>query len=193
MSEANVRIDPLDEQLREWGIAKARRHVRVEQPNYTVMHPLERAREFAPGTRARAAMRLAGRNGHSRLVIIGYAAGLMSRDEKPRPLPAPSWVCDPIPCNDTRKRTPKESVTTARNARPAAAIDTMPDHLRWIDSAAARMPPIQALVLAVEYQEAGNQRMKAGIASRRYGGELSIAQYKRALRSARDWLRGVRC
>lgn len=171
--------------LRRWGEATVNRFQRIEHSGHVQVHALDRAREYAPGTRARAAVRLAGRNGHSRLMIMGYAAGLTSHSGK-RTSPAPEWVCDPIPCTDTRKRTPRESIHDA--AKSSAMIDLgIPDHLRWIDDKINRIgkqKPILAQVLHAEYTTPGTQKMKAGALMRRFGGEVTSRQYRELLSRA---------
>lgn len=180
--------DRLTASLRQWGQAQATRYdLMVNKPRRT--HALDRALDFAPGTRAIALKRLATRDGRSRREIMAAAACV------PGLRFTPQWSSDPIPCSETHKRAPRESIADA-TARAGAMVDNgTPDELRWIDRALGKLAlenRMWAMVVRAEFTTPGPQTKKAARVQYEYGGELSLRQYRRALRRALDWLGGVR-
>lgn len=139
-------------------------------------HPIARARQFAPGTRAAAAKLLMGRDGHSRRMTMGAAAGIAI---------VPTWACDPVPCKDDGPRYGGSS-----------AIDRgIPPEYAWIDKALitlSRTQPLQAIVVRTEFTVNASQRVRARIAAEEYGGRLSAWQYRRVLALGLSFLDGQR-
>lgn len=177
--------DPLAQQLRSWGFAKVNRHWRTQDAVHDPgSHPISRARQFAPMTREKAALILAGRAKERRELM---AARTSTGKLKLHILP--EWAVDPIVCTESRVAGPNpENVVLA-----VAAVDQgVPVNLRWIDRAVAqlaRVSLIRAVCLEIEFCEVGTQERKARVAAERYGGKLSVWQYRRELRLALDWLR----
>lgn len=168
--------ESVKDQLRRWGSAyQAYLAVVLDGPGVAT-HVLEKARTLAPGTRERAAKRLIGRDGRARRRMMAKAAtigGLHS---------VPMWACEPVRGrNDASPPRDLHAVIT-----PA-----IPDDLRWIDralSAMARQCPLREAIVREEYTGGGTQRMKARSIELRYGGTLSIDQYKRELRRGIEYL-----
>lgn len=176
--------DPLGKQLRSWGFAKVNRYATVHDPESAPdVHPISRARQFAPMTREKAALTLVGRASERRRLMA-------------KPLEEcgvtiiPAEFVDPIRCVESRIDGP---IPRPHEAKPVAAVDWgVPDDLQWIDRAVAqlsRVSRICALCLQAEFCEVGTQDRKAAIVQARYGGKLSVWQYRRELRRALDWLR----
>ena len=170
-------MSDLTTELRRWGEHAAVRYQR-DAPDESApgAHPLDRARDFAPGTRERAAKLLAGRDGRSRRVIQGRAAGLVV---------SPVWATDPIPCTETRTPGP-----------PMAQFDRgVPPEYRWVDRAIAaisRTNPVRAAVLRYEFQVQVSQGVKARMVSEETGVGLSRWQYRRELALGLAYLDALR-
>lgn len=173
--------------LRRWANAKSWRMERSE----TGTHALSRAREFAPMTRAKAEKRLLGRDGISRRLLMGEAAGRVMRNplgEVVRVLPVPIWACDPVPCRNDAGSGGAEAPITPQSA---AWVDPTPDDLHWIDRALAqleRVNRVRMLVLREEFMGTGTQRMKAARVAEEYGGTLTVWQYRAELSKALAFL-----
>lgn len=167
---SNVKLE-----LQRWGEFQAERYSRPQASDDAPgSHPLARAREFAPETRERAARLLAGRDGRSRLSIMGAAAGTGI---------SPQWASDPIPCTETRTPGP-----------PLAQFDRgIPADYRWIEKAIAslaRTNPVRAAVLRFEFQVKVSQAVKARMVSEETGVGLSKWQYRRELALGMAYLEG---
>lgn len=176
--------DELLRQLRAWGSAHAAPFAANDDRDgdeSPYSHPINKAREFAPMTRKRAALRLAGRDGEGRRRIMGKAAGVKGMAVTPK------WSSQPIRCTETRVGGPNPS---RFEAAPAVFI---PDELRWIDRAISqihRQAPVRALVVRQEYTGRGTQAAKAAAVARQYGGSLTLRQYRYELSRALDYLHG---
>lgn len=176
--------DHLGKQLRSWGFAKVNRYTAARDPEATPdVHPISRARQFAPMTREKAALTLVGRATERRRLMAKQledcGVGILPAD-----------FVDPIRCVESRIDGP---IPRPHEAKQGAAVDRgVPEDLRWIDRAISelsRVSKIRALCLEVEFCELGTHDRKAVIAAGRYGGKLSVWQYRRELRLALDWLR----
>ncbi len=170
--------DELTKQLQAWGFAKANRYGPAHDDTPRV-HQLERAKDFAPGTRERAARQLIGRDGRERRAFMAAGAGV------PGLKVVPMWSCDPVrAANDA---------SPPRDLERVAVEVPVPDSLRWIDRAVAqlsRSSEIRAMVLVEEFTTAGSQSVKARRVQERYGGKFSVWMYRRELQRAIDWLGG---
>ena len=158
---SNVKLE-----LQRWGEFQADRYHRPKpSEDGPGAHPLARAREFAPGTRERAAKLLAGRDGRSRRAIMGAAAGTGI---------SPQWASDPIPCTETRTPGP-----------PMASFDKgVPADYAWVEPMLGRLArtcPVQAAVVRAEFTMQASQRAKAQHVSREAGITVSKWQYRRYL------------
>lgn len=156
--------DAIKLELQRWGEFSAQRYVRPKaSEDGPGTHPLARAREFAPETRARAAKLLAGRDGRSRRAIAGGEYGVQ-----------PQWASDPIPCTETRTPGP-----------PIASFDRgMPPEYGWVERGLvglSRVSPVQAVVVRTEFTVPASQRVKSQIVSRESGVGVSKHQYRRYL------------
>ncbi|HGM5034468.1 TPA: hypothetical protein ACKPZU_000200 [Stenotrophomonas maltophilia] len=169
--------DYLVQQLRAWGHAQANRFALTYADRST--HVLEKARDMAPGTRERALRDLVGRDGSSRRRFMADRSGVEGMGM------LPAWAVDPVrSTNDADK--PHDN--------PEIAVDIgIPDELRWVEQALAsmmRQHPLRALVLHTEYTVSASQAVKARMVAEKYGGGLSLRQYRYELGKALDWFRG---
>ncbi|WP_231108707.1 hypothetical protein [Stenotrophomonas maltophilia] len=77
---------------------------------------------------------------------------------------------------------------------PEIAVDIgIPVELRWVEQALASMMrqyPLRALVLHTEYTVSASQAVKARMVAEKYGGMLSVWQYRREPQRAVDWMSG---
>lgn len=156
--------------LRRWGEHCAARYQRPpREEGGPGAHPLSRAREFAPGTRARAARLLEGRDGHARRTIMAANGSAIAGGRI-----APAWATDPIPCTETRTPGPSE-----------AAFDRgIPPEYTWVERALIelrRQWPTRVVVLEKEFTVSASQRVKARLVSQETGRTLSRWQYRREL------------
>lgn len=137
-------------------------------------NPISRARQFAPGTREAAAKLLRGRDGHSRRVLMGAAAGVAI---------VPTWACDPVPCKDDGPR-----------HGGSVAIDRgIPPEYEWVQRALIdlqRTHPVRAIAVETEFTVNASQLVRARIAAEKYGGRLSKSQYRRELALGLSFLAG---
>lgn len=169
--------------FRRWGAAQSARYDRQT----TGDHVLSRAREFAPMTRERAEKRLRGRDGISRRLLMGAAAGRTTLAGVV--LPVPTWACDPVAGKESR-----EACGPIRGAggdgaehKPASWVDPLPDELRWVERGyahLARINTMRARVFREEFSGTGTQTMKAGRIAAEYGGTFTVWQYRAELAKA---------
>ena len=134
---------------------------------------------MAPGTRERALRDLAGRDGSSRRRFIADRSGVEGMGM------LSAWAVDPVrSTNDADK--PHDN--------PEIAVDIgIPDGLRWVEQALTsmmRQHPLRALVLHAEFTVAASQAVKARMVAEKYGGSLTLRQYRYELGKALDWFRG---
>lgn len=172
------RDDDLTKALHRWGYAQAHRFAHPANDEGRD-HPLDRARDFAPGTRDAAIRQLIGRGGEARRALMARGTGI----ESLRMLP--EWACDPIKAKDDSGGGPWIS---------EAVVDIgTPDELRWVDRALAQLSrqyPIRAIVVRVEFTERGSQGRKCHIIEERWGAKLTVRQYRYELSKALDWMDG---
>lgn len=166
----------LERLLRSWGHAHATRYFYARSDRAS--HVLARAKEQAPGTRENALRELIKRDGKGRRLYMAEKAGMAGEM-------IPAWAVDPIRAKND---------ADAPHDNPEIAVDQgIPDVLRWIDRALAvvsRESPVRAMCVQVEYTEPGTQRHKAVIAAKRYGGKLSLWQYRREVQRGVDTIAG---
>jgi len=182
-------LSTLKEDLKFWGFYQNNRY--CDEPTDDGRsarddHPIARATQFAPGTRAKADRKLIGRDGGDRRRMMGASAGL--RDQRGRLLAVPLWMVDPIPCKETNIPAPRS---------PTAAVDRgSPDRLRWIDQALSelsRQNKVRALCVREEFTGNGNnQHSKAESVARQYGGALTVWQYRKELQRGMSYLEAKR-
>ena len=173
----------LERLLRAWGHAQATRYCYSRSDR--VVHVLDKARDLAPGTKENALRELVRRDGKGRRRFMGSKL-VTSTGEPLLPQGVPSWAVDPI-----RAKNDADSP----HDNPEIAVDQgIPDELRWIESAIGvihRESPVRAMCLQIEYTEPGTQRHKAVIATKRYGGKLSLWQYRREVQRGLDTIHGI--
>lgn len=169
--------ETLERLLCEWGALS--KYEAEKREGASDFHVLQRARDFAPGTRERAAARIAGRDGRSRRTMM--AAGLAACGVR---IVRQDFV-DPVRGrDDSRTITPRERVA-----------DSIPPHLRAVNAAALelyRIDTMRGLVLRQEYCGYGPQSMKADRVSLALGDgrTMGLRVYREALERARGWMLG---
>src|SRR3546814_20405009 len=115
--------DALEELLRAWGLAQIGRYAANDEERAPDKHPISRARQFAPGTRKRAALKLVGRDGHGRRKLMAQKSGVKGLRI------APMWSCDPVAGKQSRIY-----------AAPEAQVDFgLPPEVKLIDPAAIEL------------------------------------------------------
>lgn len=179
----------IKEQMRFWGHYQQREYcapLQLDDVEAPEDHPLARARKFAPGTKAKAERQLVPRDGSSRRILMGLAAGLRGKDMKPRALPMD--FVDPIRC--------KESVVLVSRTPTAAITVGSPPGYEWIDRALSqlhRQNTLRAMVVREEFTGAGrSQDEKARAVAKQYGGSLTKWQYRAELEKGLAFLEGKR-
>ncbi|WP_164116159.1 hypothetical protein [Stenotrophomonas maltophilia] len=170
-------IDPLTEELRRWGHAQVNRFA-LSRADRSV-HVLDKVRDHAPLTRERAIQDLVGRAGTDRRRLMAAGTGVKGLRI------VPLWAADPIRASNDADH-PHDN--------PEIAVDVgVPDELRWVDRALASMErqyPMRALILRTEFTVSASQAVKARMVAEKYGGSLTIRQYRYELAKALDWIRG---
>lgn len=182
--------DPMKAELQRWGFAQVNRHIRAT-PSRVREHPITKARDFAPMTRANVAKRLAARDGRSRRTFMANGMAPTGKNGAQLLKIVPVWAVDAVPCNETRTAGP---IREGSNGGTRAAVDIgTPDELKWIDRALARLArenKLRAMVVREEFCGVGTQRMKAAAVEREYGGKFNVRQYRHELARGLDYLRG---
>lgn len=165
--------DQLNALLAEWGaLAKYTRAI-DEGGGGRDLHILHRNMDFAPGTRARAAARLAGRDGRTRRAFMARelsACGVRI---------VPADYVDPVPC-----KSPRRFATVSDR-------HSIPPHLRAVESASLelyRIDTLRGLVLRHEYCGYGRQADKADAVGAALGQRIGLRIYREALAMARGWM-----
>ena len=170
----------LDILLREWGALSKYLAERTDEP--TDFHALSRARQFAPGTRARAAIQLAGRDGRSRRTLMAVAVNADLGDGRTCGLRiVPQAYVDPVRCSESRRA----------GGVSGAARDTTPPHLKPVEMAALalyRMDTLRGLVLRQEYCGYGCQAEKADKVTVAMGAPVGLRVYRESLAHAKGWM-----
>ena len=169
--------DPLTEELCRWGHAQVNRFALSRADRSA--HVLERARDMAPMTRVRALQDLVARDGTDRRRLMAAGSGVKGMRI------VPLWAADPIRAANDADR-PHDN--------PEIAVDIgVPDELRWIDRALASMErqhPVRALIVRTEFTVSASQAVKARMVAEKYGGTLSVWQYRRELQRGVDFMGG---
>ncbi|MDR6094913.1 hypothetical protein [Stenotrophomonas sp. SORGH_AS_0321] len=169
--------DELTKQLRRWGHAQVNRFA-LSRADRSV-HVLDKVRDHAPLTRERALQDLVGRDGAERRRFMAAHSGVQGM----RMLPL--WAVDPIRASNDADH-PHDN--------PEIAVDVgIPDDLRWVDRALASMArqyPLRELILRTEFTVSASQAVKARMVAEKYGGTLSVWQYRRELQRGVDFMGG---
>lgn len=169
--------DPLTKELRRWGHAQVNRFALSRADRS--FHVLDKVRDHAPLTRERALQDMVGRNGADRRRLMAAGSGVQGLRI------VPLWAVDPILASNDADH-PHDS--------PEIAVDMgVPDELRWIDRALASMErqyPMRALILRTEFTVSASQAVKARMVAEKYGGTLSVWQYRRELQRGVDFMGG---
>ena len=170
--------DPMVQALRAWGHAQANRYA-LSHADRSV-HVLDKARDFAPGTKERALRDLVGRDGSGRRQFMARRSGVDAMHI------LPTWAVDPV-------RSTNDADQPHDN--PEIAVDVgIPDNLRWVESAIAammRQNPLRGLIVHTEYTVAASQAAKARMVAEKYGGSLTLRQYRYELAKGVEWARGA--
>ncbi|KOF00679.1 hypothetical protein [Stenotrophomonas geniculata] len=169
--------DPLTEELRRWGHAQVNRFALSRADRS--LHVLDKVRDHAPLTRERAIQDLVGRDGTDRRRLLAAGAGVKGMSI------VPLWAADPTRASNDADH-PHDN--------PEIAVDVgVPDELRWIDRALASMErqyPMRAMIVRTEFTVSASQAVKARMVAEKYGGTLSVWQYRRELQRGIDFMGG---
>lgn len=173
--------DALYDQLKRWGNLQASRFAANEDGPSRGENILHKFKDLAPGTREKAEKALVGRNGAERREYMAEKVGIKNIRR------VPMWSCDPVPArNDAGP--PRD--------HPVRKVELMiPDELRWIDpaiNALSRAYPLRAAIVTAEFIEPGTHGMKCARVAYRYGGTLTVRQYRYELQLAMVWMDGRR-
>lgn len=165
----------LKEQLKHWGHYQEHRFCAPLDPEDVpskAEHPLARAQQFAPGAKRERVPLL--RDGHDRRMLMGAAAGRLSRHGAV--LPVAKWAVDPIPCSESRSMVSRSPT--------AAVMVGSPEEYRWIDRALSdlyRQNMVRALVVLEEFTGRGSQAQRAAAVAKKLGAAFTKWQYRKEL------------
>lgn len=177
-----MNMDELDDLLRQWGALS--KYTQEKKEGSNDFHALARSLDFAPGTRARAAMRLVGRDGFDRRTLMATAANAgLAHGMTCGIRIVPASFVDPIPCTESRR---------AGGVSDRARDDT-PEHLRPVALAARelyRIDTLRGLCLRLEYCGYGPQTEKAERVALAIGSPVGLRVYREALAHAKGWMHG---
>ena len=166
------------DRLRRWGHATVNRYAFSRGDR--AIHALEAIRDLAPGTKERAERQLVGRDGGDRRRLMAAGAGVSGMHV------TPMWAVDPIRASN--------DASPPMDCAEIAVDQGIPENLVDLDRAIGllhRQSPLRALIVRIEFCEAGSQAVKAHKVREQGGAMLSVWQYRRELQRALDWLDGV--
>ena len=170
--------DEVKEALRGWGHATKNRFALTKADRSTSVLA-SNLRTLPAKKRPEDERALIGRDGYARRARMAQSANALAKGLNL--LAVPLWACDPIPARNDAGR-PHDN--------PEAAVDMgIPDDLRWVDDAVRRIErqhPLRGLVLRTEYTISASQKVKARMVAETYGGQFSLAMYRRELDKAID-------
>jgi hypothetical protein len=171
--------DELKIAMKAWGDATVNRISICHADRST--HQLARVAHDKPMPKKDADRKLIERSGYSRRVRMAKSvqiAGVRC---------VPLWACDASPARNDADR-PHDN--------PQIAVDMgIPDELLWIEHAVCQMDrqhPMRALIVRVEFTVALSQEIKARMVQEKYGGALTVWQYRAELDRAMAWIVGAR-
>lgn len=166
--------DQLELLLTEWGaLAK---YEESKREGATDFHALQRARDYAPGTKERAMARLVGRDGRDRRKLMARDLGACGVRV------VPMDYVDPVPGKTTHKAGPRERIS-----------DSIPPRLRALHNAALelyRVDKLAGIVLRQEYCAYGSQGAKTYRAGEAVGRKIGLRVYRESLARAKGWMLG---
>jgi hypothetical protein len=167
-------LEELDRLLVEWGALS--KYEESKREGATDFHALQRARDYAPGTKEKAMARLVDRDGRDRRRLLARdLAGCGVRI-------VPKDYVDPVPGKTTHKATPSERVG-----------DSIPPRLRAVHDSALelyRVDKIAGLVLRQEYCAYGSQGAKTYRVGEAMGKKIGLRIYRESLARAKGWMLG---
>lgn len=167
-------LEELDCLLVEWGALS--KYEESKREGATDFHALQRARDYAPGTKERAMAQLVGRDGRDRRKLMARDLG----DCGVRIVPM-DYV-DPVPGKTTHKAGPSERIG-----------DSIPPRLRAIHDSALelyRVDILSGLVLRQEYCAYGSQGTKTYRVGEAMGKKIGLRIYRESLARAKGWMLG---
>lgn len=153
----------------------------------TTTHPIAQAMQFGSGRKVTAASRkLVGRGGYARRLLMGAAAGRLTKEGEVIPVPV-SFV-DPIPCK-------------SRSRGAGGPVGSpVPPQLQKVERAVLMLEEfamIRALCVRVQYAGEGEHRDKVAKVNEKLrqiskGHEgIGLPRYRDELTYARVWLHGA--
>lgn len=200
--------DELKDQLKRWGMATVARLAGNDDGFSMGDSVLAKQRDLGMRSKLRKAddHEIVGRDGEERRRYMAAKASmdrcagcgaLLSPTERKCPVCGaahagaklrlavlPMWAVDPIPArNDAARPFDREPIP----------VDLVPDDLQWINRALARLArefPLREMIVREEFCGTGTHEMKAGRVQQRYGGKLTVRQYRTELQRALEWIRG---
>lgn len=168
----------LDDLLREWGEESKYQRARLEDGGgVSDFHVLQRAREFAPGTRKKAAIKLIGRDGSDRRRFMARELGACGVRLVPMAFVDPAFggACG----------------NNGGGGVSDGPRNNLPAHLRPVEAASLelyRLDTLRGLVLRQEYCGYGRQDEKAIRVGEVLGAPVGLRVYRESLAMAKGWM-----
>lgn len=165
--------------MKRWGDASVNRMTVCHADRST--HQLARVAQDKQLPKADADRPLIARSGYTRRLRMAQSVQIANVRC------VPLWTCDPIPARNDAGR-PRDN--------PHIAVDIgIPDDLLWIEHAVCQMErqhPMMALIVRTEFTINASQQVKARMVAEKYGGSLTVWQYRAELDRAIAWIGGAR-
>lgn len=163
----------LDDLLHVWGQVFGERRVSEWQEDRSPTGNSSLARWGRLSSRQRVKYDVMERDGRSRRQALGVAAGMAEVGK---------WVCDPVPCKETRVYSLSASI-------PDPRITPMVDRVQAAWLALHGYSALQAECVRVQYQVRGMTRtQKAELVGANVGSLIAPRRYKDALHDGRLWV-----
>lgn len=167
--------DELETLLLAWGRAYGEKPPSEwdEDASPTGNSPLLRGMAFAPGNRARAALReVVRRSGFDRRLLMGGGEQLV-----------PAYACDPVPARETRVMFGRELASDPRFSPEVERVQTAALALHRFDTE-------RGVCLRVHYCTRGARDDKVATASRLLDTRMTLPMYRNAVAFAKVWMHG---